>query len=482
MIPLLALTPLPIVCAGIALLVRRPFVTGRLTAVLLWIQTALTVWVWLPYIKQSASPPHVYHGFRLDATAAFFVILTTVVAAAAVTQSVSYFRAEMESEHPPAERSISQFYFFTIMFLAAMYVVVTADNLGFLWIGMEATTLFSAPLVYYHRSGNSLEATWKYLIICSVGIALGFFGTALLYSASESDPVFGGGTLSILRLTENAVHLPVGLLRLGYVFILLGYGAKAGLFPLHSWLPDAHSEAPAPASAMMSGALLNCALVALWRVGGIMNAAGQEALVLTTLLPMAVLTVVTASLFLLKQHDLKRMLAYSSMENIGLMAVAVAIGSPAGFALQAANHSAVKVALFLLSGNVLQHFGSKKIADIRGMLTSQPAPALLFLALLFAAAGTPPFGSFLSEWQILSTAADQRQIATVIAIVAALAIAFIAISIQACAMLLGPASSHAHPKISIRPSPIILMLLLLSLALGVMLTPSVVAAAGDLVR
>jgi len=359
---------------------------------------------------------------------------------------------------------------------------VTADNLGFMWIGMEATTLFSAPLVYYHRTSTSLEATWKYLIVCSVGIALGFFGTALFYSASQHDLSLGGGSLSIERLANHATHLPVGLLRLGYVFILLGYGAKAGLFPVHSWLPDAHSEAPAPTSAMMSGALLNCALVALWRVGGIMENAGQESLVLITLLPMGVLTVITAALFLIKQHDLKRMLAYSSMENIGLMAIAVAIGSPAGFALQALNHSLVKVALFLLAGSILQQYGTKKIDDIRGMLAAQPAQGLLLFALLVAVAGTPPFGGFLSEWQILTVAADHKQLATVIIVVVALAMAFIALSIHAAGMLLGPIDKKSKAPLSVRPSATVVALLAASLALGLMLTPSILAAAGELVR
>jgi hydrogenase-4 component F len=266
------------------------------------------------------------------------------------------------------------------------------------------------------------------------------------------------------------------------VFILLGYGAKAGLFPIHSWLPDAHSEAPAPTSAMMSGALLNCALVALWRVGGIMEMAGQRPLVLITLLPLGVLTVVTAALFLIKQHDLKRMLAYSSMENVGLMAVAIALGSPAGFALQALNHSLVKAALFLLAGSILQQYGTKKLDDIKGMLAAQPAQALLLFALLVAVAGTPPFGGFLSEWQILTVAADQRQISTVIAIVAALAIAFIALSIHAAAMILGPLDKVSKTLTAVRPSATVTLLLAASLVLGIMLTPAVVAAAGELTR
>src|SRR5262249_2866174 len=161
--------------------------------------------------------------------------------------------------------------------------------------------------------------------------------------------------------------------------------------PLHNWLPDAHSEAPAPASAMLSGALLNCALVALWRIGNLMTAAGEGDFVRTTLLPMGVLTALVASLFLLKQRDLHRMLDYSSMENVGLMAVAIALGTGSGFTMQAINHSLVKVALFLLAGNLLQQYGTKTIKEIRGVLAASPSQGVLLLLAAIAVAGTPPF-------------------------------------------------------------------------------------------
>jgi hydrogenase-4 component F len=300
--------------------------------------------------------------------------------------------------------------------------------------------------------------------------------------------VFGEGSLSVAQLTAHARLLPHGLMRLGFVFALLGYGTKAGLFPLHSWLPDAHSEAPAPASAMLSGALLNCALVALWRLRGLMVAAGEGDFVQVTLLPMGVLTVLAASLFLLKQRDLKRMLAYSSMENVGLMAAAIALGTGAGFGLQAVNHSLVKVALFLLAGNLLQQYGTKRIRDIRGVLSAQPAQAALLLAGVIAVVGTPPFGSFLAEWQILSVAADARHIATVIVLCIALAVAFIAISVQAAAILFGnpspaPKEEWATPKApAFSLAAIPGLLVMASLLLGVLLPPAVFALAEGLAR
>jgi hydrogenase-4 component F len=371
------------------------------------------------------------------------------------------------------------------LFLLAMYVVVSADNLGYLWIGMEATTLLSAPLVYFHRSRTSLEATWKYLIICSVGIAFGFFGTAMLYAASQQVAALGDGTLSVAALTVEARHLPPGLVRFGFVFILLGYGTKAGLFPLHSWLPDAHSEAPAPISAILSGSLLNCALVALWRTSSLVDSAGQSRLVAETLLPLGVATVVAASLFLIKQRDIKRLLAYSSMENVGLMAVAIALHSSAGFALQALNHSLVKVALFLVAGNLLQMYGTKKLKDIQGLLAWRPLQAVLLFLLIVAVAGTPPFGSFLSEWHILTAATDGRHVTTVIALLAALALAMIVLTIHTAGILFGvaPHQESSHPgahALSLVGVP--LLLLLCTLGLGIALTPAMLATAGGLGR
>jgi hydrogenase-4 component F len=274
--------------------------------------------------------------------------------------------------------------------------------------------------------------------------------------------------------------VPAGLLRLGFTFVLLGYGTKAGLFPLHSWLPDAHSEAPAPASALLSGALLNCALVGLWRISGVLAAAGQQGFVQLTLLPLAVATVLAAGLMLLRQRDLKRMLAYSSLENVGLMAVAIALGQGSGLALQALNHSLVKVALFLLAGNLLQDYGSKALADIRGLQWRRPGEALLLFGLVLAVAGSPPFGSFLSEWRILAGAADGGHAATVAIVCAGLAAAFIALLLHVAGMLWGePPTGLAELPPRAEPGRLVVPAALLAgaLALGVALAPGLLAAA-----
>jgi hydrogenase-4 component F len=471
------LIPVPVLILALAASARRMRTLTGWAAVLMWAQLGIVLSIALPLMTGDSHSGAISFGFRLDRMASVFVALTTLVVAAAFTHAVGFFAREADSEHSPSLRALREFYGFAALFLLSMYAVITADNLGYLWIAVEATTLLSAPLVYFHRSHTALEATWKYLIICSVGIAFAFFGTAILYSASQRVAPLGEGSLSLTALIDRAKLLPAGLLRLGFVFILLGYGTKAGIFPLHTWLPDAHSEAPAPASAILSGALLNCALVALWRVCNLMFAAGQGAFVRVTLLPLGIATVVAASLFLLRQRDLKRMLAYSSVENVGIMAVAIALGTGSGFALQAVNHSLVKVAFFLLAGNLLQRYGTKTLRELRGVLGAYPSQGVLLLLAAVAVAGTPPFGSFLAEWQILSTAADARHIATVAVLCAALAVAFIALIVQIGGVVFGDAlqdSTERDAASSFGQVAVPFAMLAASLVLGLMLPAAIV--------
>jgi hydrogenase-4 component F len=216
-----------------------------------------------------------------------------------------------------------------------------------------------------------------------------------------------------------------------------------------------------------------------------MQAAGQGLLVRETLLPMGALTVVAAAFFLLRQQDIKRLLAYSSMENVGVMAVAIALGSSAGFALQAVNHSMLKVALFLIAGNLMQQFGTKKIRELHGLLDTQPAQGVLLFLLVVAVAGTPPFGSFLAEWQILAVAADHHNIGAVIALLIGLALSFVALSIQVNGVLFGKRNESGLVKLrfgAFSLSVVPALLLTASLFLGIALTPRLFALAGGLAR
>jgi hydrogenase-4 component F len=435
---------------------RRSPLLPTCIALLSWVQLGVVVIVCWPWLTVPDAPPLFWTGFVLDGTSSFFLVLTTLVSAAALTQSLGV--------HPGGGQA--SFYAAAALFLLSMSAAVASNDLGYLWISMEATTLASAPLVAWHRDKASVEAAWKYLIICSVGIGFAFFGTALLYSASQG-VIPPDGSLSLTILRAHAQDLPPAQLRLAFLFILLGYGTKAGLFPLHNWLPDAHSEAPAPASAMLSGAMLNCALLPLWRCSGLLEAAGAGSFLRITLWPMGVLTVVAASLFLLRQQDLKRLLAYSSMENVGMMTLAIAVGSSNGFGLQAINHSLVKVALFLLAGNLLAQYDTKRIRSLRGVLQATPLQGALLLCGALAVVGTPPFGSFAAEWQILAAMLDHGHLLAVVVVSLSLAVAFVAMCLHVCQVLFGDRLASAQ---ALSRGVVVVPFLLIagSLVLGIM--------------
>jgi hydrogenase-4 component F len=300
---------------------------------------------------------------------------------------------------------------------------------GLLWVAVEATTLASAPLIYFHRSPKSLEATWKYLMICSVGIALALLGNFFLMVAAR-----GGSTghlfLTIGNLEAHAKELDPLWLKAAFLLLLVGYGTKMGLAPLHTWLPDAHSEAPSFVSALLSGVLLNCAFLAILRGHSLLVKAGlgefsQDLLVLFGLISMAV-----AALFIINQADYKRLLAYSSIEHMGILALGVGIGGFAGFGamLHAVNHSAAKAMLFLAAGNTLAYFHTKSTLEVQGTLRLLPMTGMLWIIGLLAITGSPPFGAFVSEFAVLKGMIDTGRIAVAVFYLAALSIVFVGMS------------------------------------------------------
>lgn len=423
----------------------------------------LVVWRCLPLLPQTAVPAT---AFGLDGLGAAFLIITTLVAAAALIQAA--FLIPLEGENDRRQRL---FYVWAGLFLLAMYGVLLAHNLGYLWIAMEATTLMSAPLVYFHHTRHALEAAWKYLLLCSVGIAFALFGTVLIVAAQH-----GAGHEGILHygtLLERAHDLEPRLLRLGFIFCLLGYGTKAGIFPLHNWLPDAHSEAPAPASAMLSGALLNCALLAIWRLAQVMTAAGQGDLVRELLVPAGAITVFAAGIMLVRQHGLKRLWAYSSVEHVGLLVLAIGLGAGPLFILHAANHSLVKVALFLLAGVIMYQFGTKALKKLGGIMKSAPLSGVLLIAGAFAIAGSPPFGTFVSEWLLLSAAFAAGDWWAAGLVLVGLTIAFVAILAHVARIVFGPPSSVPLPQLPSAWGYVPTLLLIGALATGLAVSPSV---------
>lgn len=422
----IALGLFPLVIALCSILIRDLGRIRIIGAVCGLGQIIATLWVASSVLGGQATSPFLV-WFRLDGMAAWMLSVNSLVYGASMV-SAALLLDRPDCLHLNAKRSRALFGL-SALFIVAANAVVCAADLGAMWVAMEATTLATAPLILLSGTRKSIEAAWKYLILCGVGIAFALLGTLfLLAAAGGSRGVVG--SLDIDWLTRHVAELKRPLLNTGFVFFLLGYGTKAGLFPVHNWLPDAHSEAPAPASALLSGALLNCAMVALWRVGGIVEISNSRNLLSGLLAPMGALSVLAAGIMLIRQGDLKRMWAYSSIENMGLLAVAAGFRLAPIFALHALAHSLAKSSAFLLSGNVVRSYGTVSLGKLSGIMRRSPALGFALIAAGAAVMGAPPFGSFVSEWLLLARVTDDRQWAVLAALVIGLAVSFVAVLIH----------------------------------------------------
>jgi hydrogenase-4 component F len=269
-----------------------------------------------------------------------------------------------------------------------------------MWVAMEATTLATAPLIYDPRDRHSIEAVWKYLLICSVGIALALLGTFML--ALAQDATIAAPSLLRSALLGAPALDPVWF-KAAFVFLFVGYGTKVGLVPMHTWLPDAHGEAPSPISALLSGALLNVAFLAILRIVQVARAGGLEQLIGPVLVGFGLASMLVAGALLLRQNNYKRMLAYSSVEHMGILAVGCGLGhgAAAGALLHMIGSSLCKAVLFFVSGNVLIEYRSKRITDVSGLLRRLPASGALLVLGFLALTGSPPFVPFVSELVLL---------------------------------------------------------------------------------
>ena len=372
----------------------------------------------------------------LDSLALLFLSITSALFLATALYAVGYLAREARTGHRDSEEGLlfsnapeATFTGCLLLFLSTMTLVTASQHFGILWVAVEATTLASAPLIHFHRHHRSLEATWKYLLICSVGIAVALLGNFFLAAALSQNA--GGPTphelsMTVRQLVAHAGGLNVTWLKAAFLLFLVGYGTKMGLAPMHTWLPDAHSEAPSVISALLSGALLNCAFLAILRVYSVLAAAGLAPFCQGLLITMGLLSMGFAAVFILIQTDYKRMLAYSSVEHMGLLAFGIGVGGAAGLGalLHAVNHSLTKAMLFLVAGNILAAYKTKSTAQVRGLLRTLPVSGVLWVAGFLAITGSPPFGPFLSELKILMTAM-QTHVAAAIACLAMLAIIFV---------------------------------------------------------
>ena len=321
--------------------------------------------------------------------------------------------------------------------LSAMSLAMVSHHLGVLWLAIETTTLTMAPLVYFNRNARSIEATWKYMLICSIGIALVLLG---IFFLGYSTIVAGlEPTLLLEQLRGYAPKLPPVWLKAAFVFMLVGYGAKMGLAPMHTWKPDAYGEAPGLVGAMLAGGLANCGLLGLIRMYQICMASTTVGFYRTTLVGMGLLAILTAAIFLIRQTDFKRMLAYSSIEHMGLFTLALGLGGKAhfGFMLHVLGNGLGKGVLFLTAGNIHRAFASKNRDFAKGALKRAPWTGSLFLIGFLAMTGSPPFAPFFSEFTFLSAAFSQGRIVTGAAMVLLLSVAFLGMSQTVLAVVFG---------------------------------------------
>ena len=437
---LLALLLLPTVAGLVAFIVRADGVRRTLLLVTALAHTGLTMMTWIK------PPAPIFGGWLwLDAAGRLFLLITSLLFLAIAVYGMSYLRHEAHATHTDFEEAFlfvdtpeARFTGCLLLFLAAMTLVTVSQHFGILWVAIEATTLTSAPLIFFHRHHRSLEATWKYVLLCSVGIALALLGNFFLaVAATQPD-----GTvlpLVVSDLVRDGSQLHDAWLKAAFLLLLVGYGTKMGLAPLHTWLPDAHSEAPSMVSALLSGALLNCAFLGIVRVLQVCAAAGHTTFGHDLLVGFGLLSMAVAAVFLVGQTDYKRLLAYSSVEHMGILALGVGIGGSGTFGalLHAVNHSLTKAMLFLVAGNILTTYQSKSTVEVRGVLRVLPVSGLLWVVGLLAITGSPPFGPFLSEFTILKAAFDQGRNGVAIAYLVFLAIIFVGMTTAMLGMAQG---------------------------------------------
>ncbi|MDG2948034.1 hydrogenase 4 subunit F [Bisgaard Taxon 10/6] len=343
------------------------------------------------------------HWIYVDSLSAVFVGLIGIVGTLAGVYSIGYMNTELKEGHIDY-RSYVYYHAFLHLFFGSMLVAVTTNNVILMWVAIELTTLTSAFLVGIYGHRTSLEAAWKYIIICSVGVAFGLYGTILTFS--NANTVLHDSSQAIFWSVINgqAANLNPHLMYLAFAFIVVGFGTKCGLFPMHTWLPDAHSEAPSPASAVLSAVLLNCAMLIVLRYFILTAKAVGFDYPQALLLVFGLLSTGVSSFFIIMQHDIKRKLAYHSIENMGLISFAFGLGGPIGmFAglLHTITHSLAKALLFCASGNILLKYRSRDIYYVSGMWKVMPWTAVLFAGGALALGGVPPFGMFVSEFAIV---------------------------------------------------------------------------------
>jgi len=344
--------------------------------------------------------------FYVDAFSAVIIIPISIVGFVSALYSVNYIGRQYDNGFLD-KRQLVRYYQEFNLFIFTMLLVPLSNNLGLMWIAIEATTLVSVLLIMLYVKESAIEAAWKYLIVATVGLSFAFFGTTFFYYAglnvANSDASDG---MNWTTMVSNASLFDPNIVKIAFIFILVGYGTKAGLAPMHTWLPDAHSEAPTPVSALLSGVLLNCAIYAIIRFHIVSSVSVGPLFSNQLLIILGVVSIGIAAISIYFQRDMKRMLAYSSVEHMGVIAFAVGTGSILGISgavLHILNHAIVKPLMFFASGTVSQKYETKAMKQIKGVIKTMPVTGALFLMGGLAIIGMPPFNIFMSEFMIISS-------------------------------------------------------------------------------
>jgi hydrogenase-4 component F len=367
---------------------RRPLVLPVFAV----IHLALVGWVMVD------TPPASAHGwFLLDPIGKLVMLSFSILFAACAWYAVNYLRYREERSNRILCGAL-------LLCLSAMSLVCISQNLGVLWVALETTSILMAPLIYFNHNARSLEATWKYFLICSVGIAVALLG--IFFLAYSTIVAHQDATLLLSSLIDDAPRLDPQWRHTAFIFLLVGFGSKMGLAPMHTWKPDAYGEAPGMVGALLAGGLVNCAFLSLMRVYQIAAVTQEAASFQRTLVAMGLISMAFAAVFMARQSDFKRMLAYSSVEHVGILTLALGLGKGAlyGALFHMVNNCLTKGVLFLSAGNIHRAFGSKNTSVVRGAIRWVPWSGALFLTGFLAITGSPPFAPFVSEFTIVSSA------------------------------------------------------------------------------
>jgi len=369
-------------------------------------------------------PLSFFRFFYVDALSGFFIFTIALIDFASALYSIGYIAGDVQEGVITAKKA--QLYYALFNFFSfSMFLVTVLNNLGFVWVAIEMTTLVSAFLVGFYNNKKSVEAAWKYLILCSVGITLALLGTIFFYYTFSVHA--GIKSLNWTDMLARAPLLDRNVLKIGFIFILVGYGTKAGLAPMHNWLPDAHSQAPAPISALLSGVLLKTSLYAIMRFMIIVNHCPGEPFAGRLLIIFGLLSMGIAAGFILVQKDVKRLLAYSSIEHVGIIAVGLGIGGPLAFfgaLFHVLNHAVTKSLMFFGAGEIVKKYGTHNMNLIRGAARVLPFVGILTMVGAFALAGSPPFSVFFSEITLLMAGITAGRSVVVVLFLLFIAVAF----------------------------------------------------------